>query len=581
MTGIDVRKLVQVRNFGRVHYRLGTVLGKGGFAKVYQAEQSFTSRGGIDINRVVAVKIVPKARVTRADQVNRVKCEMAIQSKISHPNILRMVTHWEDQDKYCMALEFCQQKTLLSYVRQFENKIVPEKEAVDIMKQLMSAVTYLHENDIIHRDIKLGNILRHEDVVKLGDFGLACNYRTDDVKQLCGTPNFLPPEVFKYRYHSTASDIWAAGCVLYTLLAGENPFKYTGMEETKRTVCAMEYTIPTFLSTQAVEVIKFMLNGNHTERPSARQIMTSELFYKYGDDSQTRKIIRTKSNPTQARRSLYFQSPSRATPSTASPRRPLHDCNANSEVSPSFVNVRPLRQITSRRRLVEEMSQPTSRKRSAMTAEESLPKIKQSKEQSNCVFVTKWLDYYNKIGFGYTLSDGTTAIMMKNGSTVLGTEPDNVELMSGRECRSVIDGGPDSSYWRRWNQFHTYMRDNLLPGVEQTEVVPRDKLVCVKHFIRNERAVCFELSNGVRQINFMDGDRQKFIIKDDGIIQVESRKQKSFTWDELNDAIDEAMLERLTYAMGKFDWIKQEHLKEGNNNEHDDALAAFIEKFQH
>ena len=83
------------------------------------------------------------------------------------------------------------------------------------------------------------------------------------------------------------------------MLAGENPFKYTGMEETKRTVCAMEYTIPTFLSTQAVEVIKFMLNGNHTERPSARQIMTSELFYKYGDDSQTRKIIRTKSNPTQ------------------------------------------------------------------------------------------------------------------------------------------------------------------------------------------------------------------------------------------------------------------------------------------
>lgn len=74
---------------------------------------------------------------------------------------------------------------------------MPEKEAVDIMKQLMSAVTYLHENDIIHRDIKLGNILRHEDVVKLGDFGLACNYRTDDVKQLCGTPNFLPPEVFK------------------------------------------------------------------------------------------------------------------------------------------------------------------------------------------------------------------------------------------------------------------------------------------------------------------------------------------------------------------------------------------------
>ena len=94
----------------------------------------------------------------------------------------------------------------------------------------------------------------------------------------------------------------------------------------------------------------------------------------------------------------------------------------------------------------------------------------------------------------------TECFYVSNTDSVLGTEPDNVELMSGRECRSVIDGGPDSSYWRRWNQFHTYMRDNLLPGVEQTEVVPRDKLVCVKHFIRNERAVCFELSNGVRQV---------------------------------------------------------------------------------
>ena len=82
----------------------------------------------------------------------------------------------------------------------------------------------------------------------------------------------------------------------------------------------------------------------------------------------------------------------------------------------------------------------------------------------------------------------------------MGTECDNVELMNGGECRPITDGGPDSTYFKRWNQFHTYMRDNLLSGVEQTEVITRDKMVCVKHFIRNERAVCFELSNGVRQV---------------------------------------------------------------------------------
>ena len=66
---------------------------------------------------------MPKARVTRPDQIKRVKCEIAIQSKISHPNILRMLTSWEDNEKYCMALEFCEQKTLLSYVRTFPSKV--------------------------------------------------------------------------------------------------------------------------------------------------------------------------------------------------------------------------------------------------------------------------------------------------------------------------------------------------------------------------------------------------------------------------------------------------------------------------
>ena len=76
----------------------------------------------------------------------------------------------------------------------------------------------------------------------------------------------------------------------------------------------------------------------------------------------------------------------------------------------------------------------------------------------------------------------------------------------------------------------------------------------------------------------MDGNREKYIIKRDGIIKVESRKQKPLTWLELGDVLDERTLEQLTYAKGKFDWI---HTKDGilNNNDHDDTLAAFIAKF--
>ena len=159
--------------------------------------------------------------------------------------------------------------------------MVPEQETVAVMKQVLAAVQYLHENDIIHRDIKLGNILRQRNVIKLGDFGLACNFKTDNVRQLCGTPNFLPPEVFRERLHSTGSDIWATGCVFYTMLAGENPFKYTSMEETKRRVCAMDYFIPQYFSYEATAAIKLFLSEQAGERPSANDACHLEVFEKY------------------------------------------------------------------------------------------------------------------------------------------------------------------------------------------------------------------------------------------------------------------------------------------------------------
>ena len=102
------------------------------------------------------------------------------------------------------------------------------------MKQVISGVEYLHKEGILHRDIKLGNILIKSSTVKLADFGLAIKYRDNEVpRQLCGTPNFLAPEVYRLKLHSTASDIWAVGCVLYSLLVGQNPFPYTGMPQTR------------------------------------------------------------------------------------------------------------------------------------------------------------------------------------------------------------------------------------------------------------------------------------------------------------------------------------------------------------
>jgi len=166
-----------------------------------------------------------------------------------------------------------------------------------VMSQLCRAVEYLHKNDIIHRDIKLGNVLRTGNCIKLADFGLAINFRTENSRHICGTPNFLSPEVYAEKYHSPASDIWAVGCVLYSLLAGANPFEFTDLKDTGKRIMNMEFTIPEFFSDEAKEAIQCIMTDQHKFRynheklksqaktrfrPSAREVLKLPLFAKYG-----------------------------------------------------------------------------------------------------------------------------------------------------------------------------------------------------------------------------------------------------------------------------------------------------------
>ena len=134
------------------------------------------------------------------------------------------------------------------------------------MKQIVSGVEYLHDEGILHRDIKLGNILMKGDTVKIADFGLAISFHDNEVpRSICGTPNFLAPEVYRIKLHSTASDIWAVGCVLFSLLAGENPFPYSGMPATGERIMRMDYTIPIHVTDHSRDTIQSLLEEDYTK----------------------------------------------------------------------------------------------------------------------------------------------------------------------------------------------------------------------------------------------------------------------------------------------------------------------------
>lgn len=123
-------------------------------------------------------------------------------------------------------------------------KALTEPETRYYMKQILHGVHYLHQNRIIHRDLKLGNLFLNDDlVVKIGDFGLAAKieYDGERKKTLCGTPNYIAPEILNKKGHSFEVDIWSMGCIMYTLLIGRPPFETNSLKETYSRIKKCDY----------------------------------------------------------------------------------------------------------------------------------------------------------------------------------------------------------------------------------------------------------------------------------------------------------------------------------------------------
>lgn len=123
-------------------------------------------------------------------------------------------------------------------------KTITEPETRFYMKHILCGVLYLHEKNIIHRDLKLGNLFLNDDLhVKIGDFGLAAqiNFDGERKKTLCGTPNYIAPEILNKRGHSFEVDIWSIGCIMYTLLIGHPPFETNSLKETYAKIKKCEY----------------------------------------------------------------------------------------------------------------------------------------------------------------------------------------------------------------------------------------------------------------------------------------------------------------------------------------------------
>jgi len=241
-------------------YTIGRYLGRGASATVWEASH-------LQLSMRVAVKAFDQGSKDRREAHR----ELRVLSKVNHPRILKVYEVVETPAQAHMVSEFVDGESLRAFTQRQPNKCLQEHVARRYYQQVVDGVSYCHEKLIVHRDLKLENLLldRKLESVKIIDFGFAaqCSSMDAKLKAFCGTPSYMAPEIINGDgYNGFSADVWALGVVLFALLAGSLPFSArTEMQLYRKIQCGI-VTVPDSLPEGARRLIKGALRLKPTER---------------------------------------------------------------------------------------------------------------------------------------------------------------------------------------------------------------------------------------------------------------------------------------------------------------------------
>ena len=199
-------------------------IGNGTFGSVWKVRNKITKE-------ICAIKVINKEYIIKQNMTEQIKKEIEIMYKLNHPHIIKLLSHFEDNDDFCLIMEYASRGQLYSFIK--KQKKLNQISSKQYIKEIISAVKYLHSMNppIIHRDIKPENILIDQNGnCKLGDFGFA-KYENEENKNddnYCGTLEYLAPETLNNLNNQNIGksvDIWSLGILLFEMLTGRLPFK--------------------------------------------------------------------------------------------------------------------------------------------------------------------------------------------------------------------------------------------------------------------------------------------------------------------------------------------------------------------
>ena len=275
-------------------YLLIKSIGKGNFGEVF-----LTQKQGYP--QYYATKKMERRKCEVPPLLNRLINEIRILTSVKHPNIVKYIDLKKTKNHWYLITEFISGGSLTDILHKYMamyQRPFPEDIVQHIMRQIVSAVQYLHLNRIIHRDLKLDNILLNfaseydkqtlnlkNCQVKIIDFGFATILNSDKTNTVLGTPPNMDPKILEQittgiptNGYTEKVDIWSLGTLCYEMIMGYSPFRATNMQELYQKVKKGNYILPSNLSEEIVSFINSMLQQDDEERADADELMNHKFL---------------------------------------------------------------------------------------------------------------------------------------------------------------------------------------------------------------------------------------------------------------------------------------------------------------
>ncbi|XP_058876754.1 aurora kinase B-like [Acipenser ruthenus] len=237
--------------FSLKDFDIGRPLGKGKFGNVYLARDR-------DTNFILALKVMFKSQIEKEGVEHQLRREVEIQSRLRHPNILRFYNYFHDRKRVFLMLEYAPRGELYKELQRCQR--FDEQRSATYIEEVSDALQYCHEQKVIHRDIKPENLLlgfRGE--LKIADFGWSVHAPSMRRKTMCGTLDYLPPEMIEGKTYSENADLWCVGVLCYEFLVGTPPFETASHSQTYTRITKVDMQFPSIVSPSARDLISSLL----------------------------------------------------------------------------------------------------------------------------------------------------------------------------------------------------------------------------------------------------------------------------------------------------------------------------------